>query len=269
MLRRILIGLGGSDESRSALELGLRWATRRNAEIVGLAIVDDPGTQFIDEFVAEESRPATSSARPVSPAHDWFIRRCEEAGVKCLVREAMGSPHLRILAEVQRHDLVLMGQRSHFEYGWEGVAGETLAKLMPACPRPVITVPDVLTGSESVVIAFDGSLPAARALAAFEATGLGLGQEVHVVSVGPNRQEAAERADRAVDFLTAHGIEARPDPVETDSPPAEAILRKVVQAGAGLLVMGANGHPVFREFVFGSVTRSVLKTCSVPVFVFQ
>ena len=44
------------------------------------------------------------------------------------------------------------------------------------------------------MIAYDGSLQAARALAAFEATGLGEAGEVHIISVGASTSEAAEHA---------------------------------------------------------------------------
>ena len=51
MLCRILIGLGGSEESRSALELGLRWAKRHDTQLVGLDIVDNSGRLIRDSGV--------------------------------------------------------------------------------------------------------------------------------------------------------------------------------------------------------------------------
>ena len=49
-------------------------------------------------------------------------------------------------------------------------------------------------------------------------------------------------------------------------PPAEVILGKIRYLEASLLVMGAYGQPVLREFFLGSVTRTVLKESPVPVF---
>ena len=38
MLKSLLIGLDGSDDSRPVLELGLRWAKRFDALAVGIAL---------------------------------------------------------------------------------------------------------------------------------------------------------------------------------------------------------------------------------------
>ena len=37
-------------------------------------------------------------------------------------------------------------------------------------------------------------------------------------------------------------------------------------ANPALLVMGAYGQPAWREFIFGSATRSLLKLSPVPLF---
>jgi nucleotide-binding universal stress UspA family protein len=47
------------------------------------------------------------------------------------------------------------------------------------------------------------------------------------------------------------------------------ILEKVRRRGAGLLVMGAYGQPVLREFFVGSVTRTALGECPVPLFLYH
>ena len=55
----------------------------------------------------------------------------------------------------------------------------------------------------------------------------------------------------------------------TSAPPAEVILEQIGRLNAGLLVMGAYGQPVLREFFLGSVTRTVLQECRVPLFLFH
>jgi nucleotide-binding universal stress UspA family protein len=140
---------------------------------------------------------------------------------------------------------------------------------MQDSPRPVVTVPKSRTRGDSVVIAYDGSLQAARALYAFEASGLGEWQNVHVVTVSSNFKEAARHAGRAVEFLHLHGIKATSHPLETSVATSQAILRKVQHLNAGLLVMGAYGQPVLREFFLGSVTRELLKESPVPVFCYH
>jgi nucleotide-binding universal stress UspA family protein len=279
MLRSLLIGLDGSDDGRSVLDLGLLWAKRFDALAVGVGIVDEPGILGSGAVLLEGSHhwhagdaaaPLLSNSRHrVEQALEQFTRRCVEAGVTSRTRAETGTPHVRILEEARNVDLVLLGREAHFSYGYEGVPDETPGKVLRDSPRPVVAVPRTIGKGEAVVIAYDGSLQASRALYAFEASGLGRHQKVHVVSVASNHQDAARLTDRPVEFLRYHGIEATPHAIDTSVPTAQAILNKVRHLEAGLVVMGAYGQPILREFFLGSVTRSVLEESSVPVFCYH
>jgi nucleotide-binding universal stress UspA family protein len=280
MIKGLLIGLDGSEESHSALGLGLRWAQRFDALVVGLGIVDEPGRSTSGESLLggggnhfwRTTPPAHlfHRARPqVGQPLEEFVRRCGEAGVECRTLEDVGSPSVQILMEAQCYDLVLLGQQAHFDSRSQGEPDETLSKVLQDSPRPVVAVPGTPGGGESIVVAYDGSLQAARALYAFEASGLGGSRAVHVVSVDRDQKGANRHANRAVEFLRLHGIDASSHPVETSMPTDQVILNKVRDFDAGLLVMGAYGQPVLREFFLGSVTRGVLKESPVPVFCYH
>jgi nucleotide-binding universal stress UspA family protein len=121
----------------------------------------------------------------------------------------------------------------------------------------------------AVLVAYDGSLPAARALQAFQASGLHAGRGIHIVSVAEDHVEAARNTDRAAEFLRFHEINADSHPLAPSASPAEVILDQVRRLNAGLLVMGAYGQPTLREFFLGSVTRTVLKESTVPLFLYH
>jgi nucleotide-binding universal stress UspA family protein len=279
MLKSLLIGLDGSEDGDSVVELGLQWAKRLDAKAVGVAVVDEPGVLTSAAVLFEGAHHwhaidaaaprLANSRRAVEQILRQFSRRCGEAGVPFKTLEDVGAPFVRILIEAQRNDLVLLGQRTHFDYGREGKPDETLAKVLQDSPRPVVAVPKSLGSGEAVVVAYDGSLQAARALYAFEASGLGVSREVHVVSVSADDDEAARHAARAVEFLHIHGIEAVSHRVATSDATSDAILTKANDLAAGLLVMGAYGQPVLREFFLGSVTRTALKESCIPVFCYH
>ena len=122
--------------------------------------------------------------------------------------KAVGSPHERIQEEAQTCDLILLTRGSHFRF----IAGDdegdlTLRKVLKDTPRPMVVVPKTAWPEGPVVIAYDGSLQAARALAAFEATGLGESGKIHVISVGSSAIATAECAERACKFLSHHKID--------------------------------------------------------------
>ncbi len=119
------------------------------------------------------------------------------------------------------------------------------------------------------MIAYDGSLQAARSLAAFEGTGLGESGQVHIVSVGGSARETAQHAERACKFLSHHKIKSIAHVSSSFSGPADVILEEVRRLKAGLLVMGAYGQPILREYFVGSVTRKLFEESPVPLFLYH
>ncbi len=278
MMRRILVGLDGSEFSDAAVQLGIQWARQSGALLAGLGIIDKPtierpealpvgGSHYKqerDEIVLAEARDR------VERFLKQFSERCTGASVAWSVLEDTGNPYEQILLEAQRYDLILLGQQTYFHFATQAETCETLRKVLKSSPRPVVTVPRKLGDGSAVVIAYDGSLQAARALQAFQALHLHGSQPVHVVSVNESYVEAIRRGERAIDFLGAHDIEAFNHPILlTKGSTAESLLEQVRELDACFLVMGAYGQPTLREFVLGSVTRSLLKDCQVPIFLYH
>jgi nucleotide-binding universal stress UspA family protein len=120
-----------------------------------------------------------------------------------------------------------------------------------------------------VVCCWDGSREAARAIN----DGLPLLVKATAVDVlivlnektntAPNVIRGAEMAKH----LARHDVKVQ---IET-IPPADidvcsAILSYVADISATLIVMGGYGHAKLRELILGGVTRDMLKSMTVPVF---
>jgi len=273
MLRSILVGLDGSDVGQTAVDLGIRWAQQREAVLAGIGIVDEPsirhsepmplgGGSFKEE--RDEARLADARLR-VAQFLEGFSTRCTAAGVANQTIQATGQPAQLICQESQRFDLVLLGKKTYFHFETQNEPDDTLSTVLTCGPRPVVTVPEKIGEGSSIVIAYDGSLQSARTLQTFQSVMLNPSQEVHVVSVHGDAEEATKRADRALSFLAFHQVQAQRH-VLISTTPAKAILEQVARLNAGLLVMGAYGQPAMREFFFGSVTRSILREQTVPLF---
>jgi nucleotide-binding universal stress UspA family protein len=274
MIRSLLIALDGSPSGDAACVVGLCWAGRHDALAVGCGIVDEPGILVTEPAVFEESlkRPITarqmdSERKRVQEVLDVFAERCAQASVACRTVELAGTPWSQLIDEAQRHDLILLGRETQFDAGSRGRVDGTLVRVIKDGPRPVVVVPLRPGAGEAVVVAYDGSLQAARAVYSFEASGLGHGRNVHVVSVVPaGTSEAARHAARAAAFLRARGIETICEVVTSKQRPADIVLQRVESLDAGLLVMGAYGQPGLREFFLGSLTRAALAQSPVPIF---
>jgi nucleotide-binding universal stress UspA family protein len=274
MLRSILVGLDGSTSSAAAVELGLRWALRFDARLVGLGIIDEPaicrpeptgiGGSFYKKH--RDANRLADARRQVEGFLEQFTRRCAGAGATYQVLEDVGHPHEQILLEAQRFDLILLGQHPRFHFETQDRDTDTLRKVLRGGSRPVVVVPEKLPEGGVVLVAYDGGPPAVRALETFQASGLAEGQEIHVLSVGADRAATEAHGGRAVEYLGLHSIKARACPLITSTAPARVLLDQVRQRGADLLVMGAYGRSRLREFLFGSLTCTLLRESSIPLF---
>ena len=103
-------------------------------------------------------------------------------------------------------------------------------------------------------------------------TGIGVVDDpvkVHIVAVDADAMRAARLADEAGEYLALHDIEADSRPVPSSVPPADLLLQAASDLGAELLVLGAYGTPRLKEFLLGSVTKSLLKQSPFPLFLFH
>jgi nucleotide-binding universal stress UspA family protein len=274
MLQSVLIALDISPYSTPAMELGICWGKTLGALLVGLGVVDEPGIRRGERqslgagyYLREEDDQQVAVARrSVQEILEAFAARCDRAGVNCKLLEHVGMPYEEILRESQRYDLVLLNHEGHYHFGPVDRPDETLWKVLQHAPRPVVIAPPHLEAGSSVVLAYNGSPQADLALQAFQASGLDLGEEVRVLSVDADHEEAGRRADRAVEYLRLHKISAVAHAAKPTRPLAEMILNEVRRCNARLLVMGAYGHSTLHEFLLGSVTNQVVRDCPVPLF---
>lgn len=278
MLRSMLVGVDGSEYSTAAVELGIRWAQRLGAVLVELGVLDAP--TICKPQLMPPGGSAYKAHRDASLILDASLkvgqfladcaRRCSEAQVECQVRQETGPPAERILLEAQESDLILLGQRTFFHFETQKQPDQTLHTVVRQSPRPVVAVPATLPPEgRSVVVAYDGSLHATRALQLFQALGLDMSCDVHVVCVDSQQDRAARCAEYAVAFLKAHKIDARPYALATSAPPAHVILEQAQKLQATLIVMGAYGRSTLREFSGVSLTHTMLQESPVPLFLYR
>ena len=164
MLRSILTALDGFENSDPVVELGVRWAKQLNAKLVGISVVDQPtmlsttaASQSDDEITEMQGHWKEDEQR-VEQCLERFSQRCDEAGVDARAIKDVGPPSDRILLEANRHDLVRLSP--HFQTSTSG--GDAFRQVVRAAPRPVVSVPKELPSGDSIIIAFDGSVQAAR-----------------------------------------------------------------------------------------------------------
>ena len=125
---------------------------------------------------------------------------------------------------------------------------------------------------QRVLVGFDGSAPAARALQQFaRLQPFGTDVEVEIACIEGDRDEASRyTADALVReakaYLQAHGYHSVEGRVFQDDAPGEVLLREAEQRGSDLLVAGAHAVSALRRLAFGSTTDTLLQESTIPLF---
>ena len=135
--------------------------------------------------------------------------------------------------------------------------------------RPVIVVPYIQKAPlklDRVMVCWDGSRQATRAIADAMPLLERAGQvELVIVANERGKQDEIAGADMG-QHLARHGLKVDVNRItDGDIDVADALLSHAADAGVDFMVMGGYGHSRLREFVLGGVTRSILRSMTVPV----
>lgn len=272
--KTLLIGANGSEWSQAAVELGLEWARSLEMSVTCLGVVD------VDSLTAAEPLPiggalvkAERDARLLAEARvrleavlQAVESRARELGVDCRTRLVEGDPAEELGREVQRHDLMFIGKRAVPHSDHDPAPSKTMTEILHNSARPVVVVSSLRSEADSVLIAYDGSRQAVKALTSFVTSDLYAANPTYVVGVSDEPAEMEETLQSAVDYLVSHGRSAQLQVLPVGKGISAALNTFMEQVPVTLLVMGAYGQPKLKEILFGSVTRSMLDRAPVPLF---
>ncbi len=275
MLKRILVVLDGSEASEATRKLAVRMAKEFNADLTGVGIIDTPW------ITAAQPEPLGGAAYKIHRDYEVikqtrarikemlaeYSAKCKKDGVSCTTVALEGFPATEIEKLSQEHDLILIGRTTGFHFGMDEDSDLTVKHVTRDNPRPVIVVTSADVRGDTVLIAYDGSMQAARALQMYLLLGLAENKRVHILSIGRKQKEADAIAERAHKMCESHGAKVTSEGVASSKPPEEIIKKKSDEVNAVMIVMGAFGHHGLRELFFGSCTEHMMKASKAPLFI--
>ena len=163
-------------------------------------------------------------------------------------------------------DLIVAGRFAHSQSGLHR-PGPILGDILQASHTPLLICAHEQTNFDPfgpAVVAWNGSFEAANALRAALPL-LRQASAVHVVTVDDGKHYDFPPLG-ASEYLSRHNIQSE---LVRESKGTLSVEDRIVATAQGLgasyLVMGAYGHSRAREFLFGGVTRSMLKDCPISL----
>lgn len=165
-------------------------------------------------------------------------------------------------------DLAIVGPPSHSGLP-EGWAAEAMLFKTGA---PFLIVPENWKPhavGERIAVGWNASREARRAITDALPL-LTAARSVHVVVVDgeSNRRHGEEPGADIALYLSRHGVPVTVDAVASKGlSVAAALLRRATLVNADLIVMGAYSHSRVGEFIFGGVTRDLLRDSPLPLLI--
>lgn len=248
----------------------LHVETPPEAEIAPIA--EGASGALIEEILASAR---ARSQRRTKKARQIFETRVARAGVPVVSglakakkgrmsaawRATVGDERAILSSRGRLFDLLVFARAAEREGGVDAVS---LQSALFLTGKPVLVSGNKPDGiGRSVVVGWDGSREAARSVSA-ALPFLAQAKKITVLTV-VDKNSSVDPKELA-GHLSLIGANVRAVSVPRAGNKIGAVLLgECKRRGADLLIMGAYGHSALREFIFGGVTRDILRTGTVPL----
>lgn len=264
-LGEIVVGVGGSESSFTALRYGLELARASGGEVkavivdavrMSLQMAQVPG-DILQRFVSEAERVARLEGVRIAQR---AARMAADLNLEMKVEHESGAVVECLAAASSHATLLVVGKRGHRdEHG--GFLGTNTELLARRTQLPVLLTPKQFRPINEVVVAYAAKEPGARNLVLARQLCDVLRARLRVVTVAKDT--------KAGESILAKAQQALGD---YDAPIAFDILNGCVAdelrkatSRESLLILGASGHSRVYHLLLGDVTVEAMRSANGPV----
>ncbi len=275
MFKTILVPIDSSDTSLVAVDYAIDLSKSFNSEITGISIIDikklagpfmrDLGTsiggmvpygdfqQKVRQFLEDTAKAAL----------DEIEGKCNSAGISCTRTIKEGVVSKEIVESAQNCDMVVMGMAGEHAFWRDAFLGSNLESVVRQTHKPVMVTPEKYKEITKILIAYDGSTFATRALIA----GANIAQQMHlpltVITVSDDINSGENILSQASENLKDRDITY--DKILKGGETVSVILDFCKNGSYDLLAMGAYGHSKIRELIIGNTTVQIMRKVNCAV----
>jgi nucleotide-binding universal stress UspA family protein len=273
--KTVLVHVDETNRSNCRVRIAAEIANLEEAHLIGTAVTgvsrfiyqdgnisaNDPNLTIHLNFLRERAEKATAN----------FNKTVSELGLSSYEStiandEAGGGIGL----QARYSDLVVLGQTNRDEPS-PSVLPDFPEYIVMNSGRPVLIIPyagDFTTVAKRPLISWDASRESTRAVT----DAIPLLKRADLVQVAifnskaqPDAHGEQPGADIAL-FLARHGVKVEVSVHKTSTDIGNALLSLSHDLDSDMIVMGGYGHSRLREMIMGGVTRTVLESMTIPVF---
>jgi nucleotide-binding universal stress UspA family protein len=277
MIKRILLGLGGTPYTSVAIQRSIELAKRFDAEITGVTVVDFKGLSHVGLVPAGALNAAREKAEQrvritkekIEEVISEFESSCTAEGIKYHVKQEEREDPFDLMISLSRyHDVMIFGLRSIFEYDitFEDPK-DTLSRLIAAGVRPIIAVSDEFRPLRKVLIAYSGSMASAKTMKRFVQLRLWTDVKLKIVTFQSSEDKAHQLLYDASEYCSAHGfhVECESNP----GSPKDFLLPMATLWQADMIVLGNSARNLLVKQVLGETALNIIRNADRPLFLCQ
>ena len=275
MIKRILLGLGGTPFTDVAIDRSIELAKAHGALIIGVTVLDLKGLKQVgpvppggDFYAARlrEKRFAITEER-IDSAIEQFKKKCDESNIPQKIEYETGDPFESMIAHARYNDITIFGLKSLFDYGFTMEPRDALIRLVSHGVRPIIAVSPEIRPICNVLIAYSGSMESAKAMRRYVQLNPWRNVRLRIVHFG-NRDDSTEKLLKdSADYCRDHGF---PNETElVDQSAREHLIEYAQQNDMDLIVMGNSIRNLLFRHLLGDTVLNAIQQSDRPLFLAQ
>jgi nucleotide-binding universal stress UspA family protein len=274
MIKRILLGLGGTPYTTVAIQRAVGLAKRFEAEITGVTVIDVSRLSMHYAVGSERTKHEMSdrillTRERIEEAIGKFESACNAEGIKHRVKQEDSEDPFDLMISLARyHDLMIFGLRSIFEYSISPEEPkDTLARLISAGVRPIIAVSSEFRPIQKAIIAYSGSMESAKTMKRFVQLRLWDDVKLKIVTFHSSEEKARQLLNDASEYRRAHGfyVEHEWNPGN----PKDFLLPIATYWQADMIVLGNSARSLLVKRVLGETALHIIRNADRPLFLCQ
>lgn len=274
MIARILVGLGGTPFTPTAIRYAVELGKVHQAEVLGMTVIDRRRLGALTRAsgaakdAVQEFKRLDATEKKQEQSIEEFKSACTNAGLSHAVARESGDPFEKMISQARYYDLMIFGLRSLFDYDVVGTAPtDVLSRLVSRGVRPILAVSQEYRPIRRVLLAYSGSMESAKAIRRFMQMQLWPDLSVKVVTFDHTPEVASELLTDVVGYCQAYGYDAEVEHAAGSA--QELLLQHATDWNADAIVLGNSVKRLWLKKLFGETAMYVVRYATIPLFLSQ
>ncbi len=276
MIKRILVGLGGTPFTSVATRCATELGDIHQAQLTGVTVVDTSKLDNVGPVPAGASAYAQRmrekklkvTREGTEHAISLFKEHCSNNQVVCRrILYEEGDTFEAMIGEARFNDLTIFGLRSIFEYGFVTDPDKAIIKLLRQGVRPILAVAENYRPVKTVLIALSGSMESAKSIRDFLHLNPWPGVKLRMVHFKDKKESDPFLIEKASDFCRAYGFDVKTDLVEGN--PRSDLMPYAIDHQVDLIVMGNSSGNIIKQSLLGDTVLELIHSAEIPLFLSQ